>query len=153
MAAAQQHDPTAPSTASAAVTDAAKMQAQAAELLEAGVPEAAVDAVMVVSEDAATAIPALLGGQPTQTCGGYDFNGGVDYSKLMEQYAFQGFQGTNLGRAIAEIRRMRAWRLSDEPWKEGDDEALRDAAVRASIKTKMSSHPIPRMINTPLYIK
>ena len=93
--------------------DAAKMQAQADELLQAGVPEAAVDAVMVVSEDAATAIPALMGGKAPQTCGGYDFNKGVDYSKLMERYAFQGFQGTNLGRAIAEIRRMRAWRLSD----------------------------------------
>ena len=37
--------------------DAAKMQAQADELLQAGVPEAAVDAVMVVSEDAATIPP------------------------------------------------------------------------------------------------
>eukprot|EP00946_MAST-07B_sp_MAST-7B-sp1_P003860 g3860.t1 len=121
---------------SGAAVDAAKMQQQADELLQAGVPEAAVDAVMVVSEDAATAIPALTGKVP-RTCGGYDFNRGVDYGQLMQQYAFQGFQGTNLGRAIAEIRRMRAWRLSDEPWKEGDDEDLKDESVRASIKTKI----------------
>ena len=116
--------------------EAAKMQQQANDLLQAGVPEAAVDAVMVVSEDASTAIPALTGKQP-ETCGGYDFNKGVDYSRLMSQYAYQGFQGTNLGKAIAEIRRMRAWRLSDVPWKEGDDEALKDPKVRAAVKTKI----------------
>ena len=44
-------------TTSTPALDAAKMQAQAEELLQAGVPEAAVDAVMVVSEDAATTTP------------------------------------------------------------------------------------------------
>ena len=40
-----------------------------------------------------------------------------------------GFQRTNLGRAVEEVCRMRAWRLSNAPWEEGDDEALRDPSI------------------------
>lgn len=36
----------------------------------------------------------------------YDFNKGVDYSALMQSYVTMGFQGTNLGEAIEEIKRM-----------------------------------------------
>jgi deoxyhypusine synthase len=44
--------------------------------------------------------------------------------------ASTGFQATNLARACEEIRRMRTWRLSDVPWKKGDDEDLKDPEVR-----------------------
>ena len=38
---------------------------------------------------------------------GYDFNDGVDFDKLMASYATHGFQASNLGKAINEIKRMR----------------------------------------------
>ena len=107
---------------------------EAQKLLDAGVPSDAVLAVMVKSEDPATAIPALTGKQPVK-CSGYDFNAGVNYDNLMKNYVHQGFQGTNLGKAIDEINSMRNWRLSDEPWQEGEDEDLKDPKVRAQIKT------------------
>lgn len=44
-----------------------------------------------------------------------------------------GFQATNVGQAVKEVERMRKWRLSDVPWKEGDDEALKDPKLRANI--------------------
>lgn len=37
---------------------------------------------------------------------GYDFNNGVDYSKLLESYRHTGFQATALSMAIGEISRM-----------------------------------------------
>jgi len=37
---------------------------------------------------------------------GYDFNEGVDYSRLFESYVNTGFQATNLGLAIREINKM-----------------------------------------------
>ena len=65
---------------------------------------------------------------------GYDFNDGVDFDKLMASYATHGFQASNLGKAINEIKRMRKWRLSDEPIKEDEDEELKDPEVRKNIK-------------------
>lgn len=37
---------------------------------------------------------------------GYDWNQGIDYSKLLESYVNTGFQATNLGLAIREINQM-----------------------------------------------
>ncbi len=37
---------------------------------------------------------------------GYDFSNGVDYEALLETYIFSGFQATNFGLAIQEIKRM-----------------------------------------------
>ncbi len=37
---------------------------------------------------------------------GYDFNIGVDFDKLMQSYAYTGFQATSVGLAIDEINRM-----------------------------------------------
>lgn len=45
-----------------------------------------------------------------------------------------GFQATNFAQAVAEVERMRAWRLSDVPVAEDEDEELRDPAVRANVK-------------------
>lgn len=38
--------------------------------------------------------------------GGYDFNEGINYSKLLDSYATTGFQATNFGAAINEINKM-----------------------------------------------
>lgn len=39
----------------------------------------------------------------------------MDYDKLFESLKYTGFQATNLGLAIDEVKRMIKWRLSDEP--------------------------------------
>jgi len=41
----------------------------------------------------------------------------------MDAMMFTGFQATELGRAIDEINKMRAWRLSDEPIREDEPDA------------------------------
>jgi len=45
-----------------------------------------------------------------------------------------GFQATNLGRAVEEVNRMRAWRLSDRPVELETDDAFKDPAVRRATK-------------------
>jgi deoxyhypusine synthase len=37
---------------------------------------------------------------------GYDFNSGVDYSKLLDSFASSGFQATNLAKAIELVKKM-----------------------------------------------
>ncbi|UIZ23135.1 hypothetical protein KXD40_003670 [Peronospora effusa] len=93
------------------------------------VPQVAQDAVLVRSED--------LEGKHLQV-GGYDFNKGVNYEKLMQSYVTMGYQGTNLGKAIEEIKRMRKWRLSDDPVSiDEHDEERKDVTFRSTIKTKI----------------
>ena len=65
---------------------------------------------------------------------GYDFNGGVDLAALLDSYAQTGFQATAFGQAVAEVRRMRAWRLSDEPVAADEKEELRSAEARARVR-------------------
>lgn len=60
-------------------------------------PEIAKDAVLKKSEAIAEGTPQVKG---------YDFNDGIDYSKLFESYVNTGFQATNLGLAIREINKM-----------------------------------------------
>ena len=55
---------------------------------------------------------------------GYDFNQGVDYSKIFESYKLMGFQATGLGRSIDIVNKMISWKLSDEPV--DDDENISD---------------------------
>ena len=38
--------------------------------------------------------------------GGYDFNNGINYDKLLDSYAYTGFQATNFGAAVTEINKM-----------------------------------------------
>lgn len=45
-----------------------------------------------------------------------------------------GFQATNFAQAVAEVERMRAWRLSDVPVAADEDEEFRDPAVRANVR-------------------
>lgn len=93
------------------------------------VPRVAQEAVLVRSE--------TLEGKYTRVRG-YDFNDGVDYEKLMESYVTMGYQGTNLGEAINEVKRMRQWRLSDDPVSPNEhDEMQKDMEYRKTIKTKI----------------
>lgn len=89
------------------------------------VPELAAQAVLAASEE----MPA--GSVPVR---GYDFNRGVDYRALFDSLATTGMQATHFARAVDEVRRMRAWRLSDEPVGEEEREEMRDAEVRARTK-------------------
>ena len=70
----------------------------------------------------------------SETVRGYDFNSGCDMNALMASFMQTGFQATNLALAIAEVRKMRAWRLSDEPVAPDEDEELRDPAARAKVR-------------------
>ena len=65
---------------------------------------------------------------------GYDFNDGVDLDALLSSLATTGFQASNFGLAIEEVKRMRAWRLSDEPVKPDEDDDLRDPAQRQKVR-------------------
>ena len=89
----------------------------------------------------------------TPICKGFDFNttlgggGGTSSSTntsadilegIINSMKSTGFQATNLGMAIDEINRMRNWRLSDVPFREGiDDEEQRDPAVRSNIRARI----------------
>ena len=70
----------------------------------------------------------------SETVRGHDFNSGCDMNALMASFMHTGFQATNLALAIAEVRKMRAWRLSDEPVAPDEDEELRDPAARAKVR-------------------
>mmetsp|Transcript_24139 Transcript_24139/g.57556 ORF Transcript_24139/g.57556 Transcript_24139/m.57556 type:complete len:386 (+) Transcript_24139:245-1402(+) len=66
---------------------------------------------------------------------GYDFNNGVDHNALLSSFLTSGFQASNFGMAVNEINRMRAWRLSDDPIAEDEDDELKDMEVRSKIKS------------------
>ncbi|XP_015594976.1 probable deoxyhypusine synthase [Cephus cinctus] len=61
------------------------------------VPELVKNAVLLHS----STLPA---GTPTVV--GYDWNRGIDYHALLQSYKYSGFQATNFGLAVAEIRKM-----------------------------------------------
>ncbi|RLN02448.1 hypothetical protein BBJ28_00006240 [Nothophytophthora sp. Chile5] len=105
------------------------MSSSATDESKGQIPQVAQDAVLVRSED--------LEGKSAHVRG-YDFNNGVDYEAIMKAYVTMGYQGTNLGEAIEEIKRMRKWRLSDDPISpdEHDDEK-KDPAYRAQVKCKI----------------
>jgi hypothetical protein len=63
------------------------------------IPAVAMDAVLNIPEECK--MP-----EGTPTVKGYDFNNGVDINKLLDSFTTMGFQGTNMGLAIEEIRRM-----------------------------------------------
>ncbi|KAG5180079.1 DHS-like NAD/FAD-binding domain-containing protein [Tribonema minus] len=88
-------------------------------------PEVAQSAVRVKSESMPSGTP---------VCRGYDFNQGVDLSKMLQAAFTTGFQATNLALAIDEVRRMREWRLSHRPVTPDTEDELRDPEVRANAK-------------------
>jgi len=82
-------------------------------------------------------------------CRGFDFSNAIsnksasnDPSRdlldlLMESFRTTGFQASNLGDAIDQIRLMRKWRLSDVEWKEGDDASLRPRHIRENVRARI----------------
>lgn len=76
-----------------------------------------------------------MGSKPTTApIKGYDFNQGVDYHKIMESFATTGLQATNLSKGISIINEALAWRLSDEPITEADDEETKDPEFRKNVR-------------------
>jgi len=90
------------------------------------VPSIAADAVFVKSEKL-----------ESETVGGYNFDKGIDYSKLLDTYLTTGYQATNLGLAINEVNRMLDWSLADEPVAEDEDDEFKDPEVRKKVRTKI----------------
>lgn len=75
----------------------------------------------------------------------YDWNAalkssnGITLNGLLKSFLTTGFQATNLGLAIEEINRMRAWRLSDIPVAADEDEDFIDPVVRGNVKYELQS--------------
>ena len=74
---------------------------------------------------------------PSTTSSNNNENNNNSIDSILSSMLTTGFQATELGRAINEIHRMRSWRLSDVPWKEDDDIALRDPSVRSKIRARI----------------
>ncbi|KAL4387911.1 hypothetical protein GQ457_09G027430 [Hibiscus cannabinus] len=68
---------------------------------------------------------------------GYDFNEGVDYSRLLKSMLSTGFQASNLGEAIQIVNDMLDWRLSDETIAADSSEEEKDPAYRESVRSKV----------------
>nr|Q9AXQ8.1 RecName: Full=Deoxyhypusine synthase [Dianthus caryophyllus]AAG53644.1 deoxyhypusine synthase [Dianthus caryophyllus] len=68
---------------------------------------------------------------------GYDFNQGVNYSKLLQSFASNGFQASNLGDAIEVVNHMLDWSLADEAPVDDCSEEERDPKFRESVKCKV----------------
>lgn len=73
----------------------------------------------------------------TPQCIGHNFNSDTTLDSLMASMMTTGFQATQLGLAMEQIQQMRQWRLSDTPWREGDDEALQSITVRSRIRARI----------------
>jgi len=73
----------------------------------------------------------------TPQCRGHDFEIDSGIDGLMKSLLSTGFQATNVGLAIEQIQQMRDWRMSHVAWKEGDDTALQDPAVRQRIRARV----------------
>nr|CAD7412426.1 unnamed protein product [Timema cristinae] len=80
-------------------------------LNKSAIPEKAKNAVLVESAP-------LPKGTPTVK--GYDWNRGVNYSKLLETFRYSGFQATNFGLAVEEIKKMLECRRTPLPEGEMD---------------------------------
>jgi len=105
-------------------------------------PLSADSAVSANSHIPSVAASAVLGESESMPddhpiCKGHDFQTSNSIDSIMASMLNTGFQATNVGKAVEEIHRMRKWRLSDVPWKEGDDEALKDPAVRKNIRARI----------------
>lgn len=61
---------------------------------------------------------------------GYDFNNGIDFTKIFESYAGTGIQATSMAEGIDIINNMIHWRLSDEAINEETAEDEKDPEFR-----------------------
>ena len=73
----------------------------------------------------------------TAACEGPDFDKDRSLDGLCAKLLTTGFQATNIGLAVKEIERMRAWRLSDVPITENEDDDFKDPQVRRNTKAKI----------------
>ena len=98
-----------------------------------------------MSSNADVAAAAVLGSSDvsslagTPHCAGPDFSApeGRTLDSMMGKFLTTGFQATNIGLAIKEIERMRAWRLSDEPVAPNEADEYLDEAARKACKAKI----------------
>ena len=68
---------------------------------------------------------------------GYDFNKGLDYNEVFKTYVHTGFQATSLGQAIEEVNKVIAFRLSDDPIDEDEQDEFKDLEVRKNYRCKI----------------
>ncbi|CAH0379155.1 unnamed protein product [Pelagomonas calceolata] len=73
----------------------------------------------------------------TAACQGPDFDKDRSLDGLCAKLLTTGFQATNIGLAVKEIERMRAWRLSDVPITENEDDDFKSPEVRRNTKAKI----------------
>jgi deoxyhypusine synthase len=59
---------------------------------------------------------------------------GINYEDLLASYMTTGFQATGFAQAVVEINRMLAWRLTDEPVAETEDDDMKSPEARAKVK-------------------
>ncbi len=65
---------------------------------------------------------------------GYDFNEGINYSKMFEMYKNMGFQSSALGRSIEIINQMIKWKLADDPIDPEESEYYLNKEIRESTR-------------------
>ncbi|KAI8049185.1 DHS-like NAD/FAD-binding domain-containing protein [Syncephalis plumigaleata] len=70
----------------------------------------------------------------TKPVRGYDFNQGIDWTKLIDSFGTTGFQATALSRAIEEVNKMLRWRLSDDPINVNDPNEIHDPERRRNTR-------------------
>jgi deoxyhypusine synthase len=73
----------------------------------------------------------------TPQCRGHDFSLSSHLDDILKSFLTTGFQATNLGLAVAQVREMRRWRLSHVPFKEGDDSSLEPTTIRNRIRARI----------------
>ena len=73
----------------------------------------------------------------TPECHGHDFSVSTSLEDIMKSFRTTGFQATNVGLAMEQIQKMRSWRLSQVPFKEGDDVSLQPDSVRRRIRARI----------------
>jgi len=65
---------------------------------------------------------------------GYDFNEGVNYSKMFDMYKYMGFQSSALGQSIDIINQMIKWKLANDPIDPEDSDYYKSKEIRESTK-------------------
>jgi deoxyhypusine synthase len=66
---------------------------------------------------------------------GYDFNEGVNYSKMFSNYQSMGFQASAIGKGIEIINKMINWRLIDDKVDEDESDYYKEIKIRENTKT------------------
>ena len=94
--------------------------------------EVAKQAVLASSSDSGC----FLEGR-SEVCGPQLEVGGHNLEKIAEAWVRTGFQATNLGKAVEELKRMISWRLSDVPVELETDDMYRDLELRKRTKCKI----------------